>query len=140
MPYLENAIQILAQEKDHSTNPTVVEYAIQGMFKRGGSPAIAAKRTAEKLNGFSNMIIDSENVVNIDPTKLEFAIWERLVDNVMKSLSRVLPGKEEYALLGAQKLFNQKGKNFIFTLKEKVEARLGKSLEELGSERVQKLK
>jgi hypothetical protein len=90
---------------DRSTNPTVVEYAVQDLFK-GKSLAVAAKRTVEKLSNSENMFL-GPGVTVIDAAQLEAALWDRLAESVVKSLPRLAPGKEHYALDGTLGYFKQ---------------------------------
>ena len=87
----------------HSTHRTVVEYAVQEMFK-GKSPKVAAENTARKLNGGTNMFIDVTNETDIDPTELEEALWQNMADYAVRG-SR--PGDEVGAARGALMHFNQ---------------------------------
>jgi len=121
---------------DKSSNPTVVQYAIQGMIKRGSSVAAAAKRTSERLSGGSNMFLGAPtDIVSIDSKKLEIALWDYLVDHVIKAIDHIKPGKEDFALGGARNTFNQKSAKFEDELRKRVETKLGKTLEQLGQER-----
>lgn len=56
---------------DCSRHSTVVEYAVQSLFKRQ-SPRKAAESTAERLSGSPNMFmgVHPPNVVRIDPAQL----------------------------------------------------------------------
>jgi hypothetical protein len=82
----------------HSAHETVVEYAVRFMFKRK-SPAAAAKLTAEKLGGSTNMVIGGgRETLVIDPKRLEAAIWDRLVAHAIENFGRVKAGKEDFAL------------------------------------------
>ena len=94
------------QEEDKSTNPTVVEYAVQYLFK-GKSPATAAKETAKKLSGSENLFL-GPGITSIDPKKLEAAIWDRLVEFTITNLKRNKAGFEHYALNGTILNFRQK--------------------------------
>ncbi len=88
----------------HSTHGTVIEYAVQEMFK-GKSPSVAAKNTAAKLNGGTNMFIDSVNETDIDPRELEDALLDRMSSYAAQG--RVAPGQELGAVRGALMNFNQ---------------------------------
>ena len=90
---------------DRSTDPTVVEYAVQEMFK-GKSPAAAAKRTAQKLSGSENFFLGS-GVTTVDPKALEGALWDRLAAYAAKSVGGIAAGKEHYALDGTLQYFKQ---------------------------------
>ena len=98
-------ILVEAIEKDHSHNDTVVEYAVRYLFK-GKSVARAAQETARKLSGSTNLFIGGgvEEVV-IDPSRLEDAIWARLVEQARKNLARVRPGAEDFAIGGVVDYF-----------------------------------
>jgi hypothetical protein len=91
---------------DFSTHDTVVEYAVREMFK-GKSPEAAAKRTAQKLSGAQNLFLGSD-VVSIDPKKLEAALWNRMVENVISNIKRFKPGTENIALAATIQFFKQK--------------------------------
>jgi hypothetical protein len=93
---------------DRSTHPTVVEYAVRSMMK-GKSPSAAAKFTAKKLGGFENLFIGS-GVVEIDPAKLEDALWDRLAEFTITAIPKVKAGFEHYAIDGAIAHFNQNPK------------------------------
>jgi hypothetical protein len=74
---------------DHSTNDVVVEYAMQVLIKGKKSPKVAAMTTMKKLNGGTNMMIDPHaKAINIDPRKLEDAIWGRLADMTKRAISK----------------------------------------------------
>jgi len=120
-------LPLLKQASDHSTNETVVEYAVQLLFKRAGVEK-AAKTTAEKLSGGTNLFIGGgHEPVNIDPKKLEAAIWDRLVKFTLKSMERVKPGKEDFAFLGTVDNFKL-GKKDQKSLKMLVEKAWGQKL------------
>lgn len=109
---------------DHSRDATVVEYAVQEMMK-GKSPAAAARATAKKLNGASNIFIGgAQSNVSIDPAELEDALWDRLVGFTTVSIPRLKAGKEHYALGGTLQHFSQKPK-LRAELKERVVRALG---------------
>ena len=91
---------------DRSTNPTVITYAVQDLFK-GKSPAAAAKHTVKKLSGTENMFL-GPGVSTIDPKALEAALWEHLADFVIAGFPKMKPGKEDYALDGTIFHFSQK--------------------------------
>jgi hypothetical protein len=95
-----------AEGTDRSTNPTVVEYAVQDLFK-GKSPAAAAKATAKKLSGHENFFLGT-GVSTIDPQALEAALWDRLATFAAKDVASLKIGKEHYALGGTLQHFNQK--------------------------------
>jgi len=108
---------------DRSTDPTVIQYAVQFMFK-GKRPALAAKATARKLSGQKNMFLGPGETL-IDPKKLEEALWENLVDVVLKGMKGMKPGKEHFALLATIEQFNQNPKE-KGNLKKRVIKRLRK--------------
>lgn len=104
---------------DHSRHPTVVEYAVQEMFKRK-SIKTAAASTAAKLNGHSNMFIDpSGALVEIDTRSLESALWDRLAESAIRSLKSYKAGKEDWAVDGTLQYFKQSPK-----LKAQLKARI----------------
>jgi hypothetical protein len=80
---LAHQLEEAVSEPDHSSDPTVLEYAMQ-TIQKGKSPSAAAKSTAKKLSGTSNLFIGGSGQVSIDPKKLEAAIWERMVAQVIK--------------------------------------------------------
>lgn len=90
---------------DRSTHPTVVEYAIQFLFKRK-NPKSAATETAKRLSGYENLFL-GPGVSTIDPGKLEDAVWDRLADFVIQSIKKTKSGMEHFALDGAIANFNQ---------------------------------
>lgn len=109
---------------DKSTHPTVVEYAIQFLFK-GKSVEAAVKETIKKLSGSQNMFLgNGVAVINSDP--LREAVWGRLVDYTIESLGRIKPGKEEYAIDGTIQYFRQSVK-IREQLKRMVVEKLGRN-------------
>lgn len=112
---------------DHSTHSTVVEYAVRFLFKRK-SPKVAAKLTAQKLSGGTNMFIGgaAETVV-VDPEKLESAIWDRLVSKALKNIATFKAGKEDYAVGAVVDYFNL-GKRDAANLGKLVVKKLGRPL------------
>lgn len=96
------------EETDRSTSPTVVEYAVQSMFK-GQSLQQAAKTTAKKLSGGTNMFL-GPGVTLINPKSLEEALWTRLVTLAVTAIPKFKAGKEHYAIDGILSQFNQKPK------------------------------
>lgn len=90
-PFEQNPKQVTLEEYkalggeilDRSTHPNVVEYAVQEMMKRKGSPKKVAERVADKFNDKPNMFfgVHEPDRTFIDPNKLEGALWERMVDN-----------------------------------------------------------
>lgn len=111
---------------DRSDHPNVVEYAVQYLFK-GKSIKIAAKLTADKLSGFSNMFF-GPGITLIDPKKLEDAVWGRLVDKVVKGVKAgtFREGMEHYALDGTLQQFGQKGPVARKELKKRVIKEMGR--------------
>lgn len=83
--------------EDKTTHDTVIEYAVQEMIKRGGGPAKAAKSTARKLSGSENLFLGA-GIVEIDATRLEELLWERLTGFVCEQVGRVKAEKSHYAL------------------------------------------
>lgn len=115
--------------QDNSTDEIVVEYAIQNLFKRMGVEK-AARVTAEKLSGKKNLFIGGGGgTVVIDPKRLEWAIWDRLVRHTLKGISWVKTGKEDVAFLGTVDNFRL-GKKDQKTLKPLVENAWGRKLPE----------
>lgn len=108
---------------DHSQHPTVVDYATQTMM-RGKSPAAAARATAKSLGGVSNLFISPVDPVQIDPAKLEEALWNRLVEFTVQGMSSMKAGFEHYALDGTIAHFHQAAK-IRAILKDRVIAQLG---------------
>lgn len=115
---------VLAQE-DRSTNPTIVEYAVQTMLKKRKDPAFAAKDTAQKHSGTENMFF-GPGITHIDAGKLEDAIWDRMVDIVVKNIPKMREGVEHFALDGTMQQFNQKKIKVRAELKKRVVRRLGR--------------
>lgn len=74
----ENPVEVV----DKSEHPTVIEYAVQEMFKKK-SPRAAARATAKKLAGSENLFLGG-GVVEIDATRLEQALWQRLADHTLQ--------------------------------------------------------
>jgi hypothetical protein len=96
MVKLEAMARLLeAEGTDRSTSDTVVQYAVQFQFK-GKSPSAAAKATAAKLSGHTNMFLGS-GVTVIDPKKLEQALWDNMVDFALAGAKHMTPGKEYIA-------------------------------------------
>ena len=95
--------QILPKAMDQSNNPTVVEYAVQYMM-RGKSIATAVKNTVEKLHSHENMLI-GPGITLIDASKLETALWNRLVDDTIKHLGTYT--KPHFSLDATLNHFNQ---------------------------------
>ena len=112
--------------KDRSTHSTVVEYAVQHLFK-GKTPKAAAAATAKKLSGGSNMLlgVHPPDVVKIDPRQLEDALWDRIIGIVLKGISSFKPDKAHWALDSAINHFRQKPAQRP-ELKRRVIARLGR--------------
>lgn len=116
------AKRFAAEGTDRSDNPTVVEYAAQTMLK-GKSPSAAAKDTAKKHNGSENMFF-GPGVSLIDPKKLENALWDRLIDLVIKNMGKMKEGMGHFALDGTIQQFSQKSP-VRAELKKRVIKRLG---------------
>jgi hypothetical protein len=112
--------------KDRSTHSTVVEYAVQNLFKRQ-SPKKAAENTAKSLSGSPNMFlgVHPPNVVKIDAPQLEDAVWGRLVDNVLKGIASFKPDKAHWALDSTLSHFHQRPSQRA-ELKRRVIERLGR--------------
>jgi len=81
---------------DRSDSGVVVQYAVQFQFK-GKSPAAAAKATAKKLSGHTNMFL-GPGVTLIDPKKLEQALWSNMVDSALEGAKRMKPGMGHIAV------------------------------------------
>ena len=109
---------------DRSSHPTVVEYAVQTMIKRGKSPSAAAKDTVKKHHGTENMFF-GPGPTEIDATALENALWDRMVEATIRSMGQIKEGKEHYALDGTLQHFNQK-QNVRAELKKRVIEKLGR--------------
>ena len=116
--------EVLGQ--DRSTHPTVVEYAVQELFK-GKSPRKAAEVTAKKLSGAPNMFlgVHPPDVVKIDSRALEEATWNRIVDVAIKGVASFKPDKAHWALDGAISHFHQRPTQRA-ELKRRVIDRLGR--------------
>lgn len=99
------AVLSSTQTEDRSTHPTVIEYAVQTLFK-GKSPEVAAKDTAKKLSGSENMFF-GPGVSLIDPKKLAEALWGRLVSFTIQGMKKIKPGMEHFALDGTVQHFRQ---------------------------------
>jgi hypothetical protein len=95
------------ESTDRSTHPTVVEYAVQTMIKRGYGPAAAAKDTVKRLSGYENIFF-GPGVTTIEPLALESALWQRLADFTIHSIQKIKPGFEHYALDGTINHFHQR--------------------------------
>lgn len=93
---------------DRSRHSTVVEYAVQEMFKKK-SYKTAAKNTAAKLSGHANLFlgVHPPNVVHIDVATLEDALLDRMAISAKESSSRMKPGMEDIAVLGTLDHFRQ---------------------------------
>lgn len=92
---------------DHSSHPTIVEYAVRELFKNK-SPIAAARATKRKLHGGVNFFVDAHHPVNIDETRLASALVTRMAEFAIQALRHVRPGAESYALDGAVQHFHQK--------------------------------
>jgi hypothetical protein len=112
--------------KDRSTHSTVVEYAIQELLKNK-TPKKAAEITAKKLSGSPNMFlgVHPPDIVKIDAHQLEDAVWDRMVDRVIKGVASFKPDKAHWALDGNLTHFRQKP-NQRAELKRRVIERLGR--------------
>lgn len=112
--------------KDQSTNGTVIEYAVQELFKRK-SLKKAAELTAKKLSGAPNMFlgVHPPNVVKIDVKRLEEALWDRLVDGVLKGVAAFKADKAHWALDATLTQFHQRP-TLRAELKRRVIERLGR--------------
>lgn len=120
----------------HSTDKTVVEYAMQSVLK-GRSVATAAKATAKKLSGGTNYFIGGGGaVVSIDPKKLEEALWERIVDQCLKWLPDMV-GREDDVFSTAAIRYEQvsspesgwkPNEKFVKELRKRIIMRLGHDL------------
>lgn len=118
-----------AEGPDHSAHPTVVEYAVQSIFK-GKSPTAAARHTASRLAGGTNLFIGGgHEKVSIDPKKLEAAIWDRVVEHAVASAKRVKPGMEHMGVGGSADHFRL-GKADQAKLKSAVETKLGHTIQD----------
>lgn len=104
--FYENAGSIngMTPNARHSSHPTVVEYAVQEMFK-GKSPKVAAANAAARLNGGINMFIDTKNDVEIDPAELEEALWMNMAKYATKY--PIKPGEERNVARGTLAHFQQ---------------------------------
>lgn len=117
---------------DHSANPTVVEYAVRFLPKKGVSAA--ARETVKRLHGYQNMFIDSKMVpVSIDQKKLEMAIWDRLVDHVKQTIASFKPGKQDMALGSVADIHRLK-KRDAAKLKKLAAERLGVKFEDVEAD------
>ncbi len=112
--------------KDQSTHGTVIEYAVQELFKRK-TPKKAAEITAAKLSGAPNMFlgVHPPDVVKIDAKKLEEALWDRLVDAVLKGVASFKADKAHWALDATLTQFHQRP-TLRAELKRRVIERLGR--------------
>lgn len=94
-----------ADGTDRSKSSTVVEYAVQDLFK-GKSPSAAAKHTAKKLSGYENMFL-GPGITVIDPKALEAALWDRMANFAVTGIAKYKEGKEHWALDGTLQFFHQ---------------------------------
>lgn len=122
----------LASAMNESVDPTVLEYAVQEMMK-GKSPATAAKNTAKKLSGGTNVFIGGGSQVEIDVKALESAIWDRVADRCVVILTKhTKPGQEQSALAATAFYYKQMDitepapPKFVAELRKRVAARLGR--------------
>ncbi len=96
---------------DASTHPTVVEYAVRECFKHK-TPKTAARITRNKLAGSANFFIGGgSDIVEIDETRLEDAIWNRIRESCLRNLSSTKPGMEHIAIAGTLEQYRQKASN-----------------------------
>lgn len=121
---LDREISAVVDGTDRSANSTIVEYAVQNLFK-GQSPAKAAKTTAKKHSGSENMFFGA-GVTLIDPAKLEDALWDRLVDFNLKGLASFKADKAHWTLDSTLQHFRQAASQRP-ELKQRVIARLGRN-------------
>ena len=112
-------------DSDHSTNETVVEYAVLNLFKKM-SVEKAARVTAEKLSGNRNLMIGG-GIISIDPETLERAVWRRLVRVTLDGIPSLKKGKEDVALDSTAYHFRLNKKDQK-TLRAMVEAAWGRAL------------
>jgi hypothetical protein len=112
--------------EDQSTHGTVVDYAVQNLFKHM-APKRAAEATAKKLSGAPNMFlgVHPPAVVKIDAVQLENALWDRLVDSVIKAIAVFKPDKAHWTLDSVIQKFKQRP-TLRAELKRRVIARLGR--------------
>lgn len=105
-----------------SPHEIIVEYGVQEMMK-GKTPSSAAKYTADHFSGSTNLFIHGgTEVLKIDADELEAALWNRMVENVVRNLQGGKPGYEHYALDGAMIHFGQ----FEVSSKKPSKAALGR--------------
>jgi DNA-binding ferritin-like protein len=114
-------------DTDRSTDPTVVEYAVQYLFKRK-SPSVAARMTAAKLNGQVNLLL-GPGVSLVDPKKLEQVLWDRLVATAVENTKKIRPGMESIALGWVVDKFKLKGARDQKKLLQLMEKALGRPLD-----------
>lgn len=121
---------------DRSSNPTVVEYAVQNMMK-GQSPSVAAKNTVKSLSGHENMFL-GPGVTVIDAKKLETELWLRMVEFALKIMSRYPNQTAEDAMQGTLLHFQQATlmksakPGVVRDLKENMVAALGRNPFKVG--------
>jgi hypothetical protein len=90
---------------DRSSDPTVVEYAVQDLFK-GKSLKAAANHTAKKLSGHENMFL-GPGVTVVDPKKLEAALWDRMAERAAKGVAKYAEDKNHFVLGGTLQFYMQ---------------------------------
>lgn len=103
--YVENNM-VSSKGADRSTSETVVQYAVRELFK-GKSPAVAAKTTAKKLSGGTNMFL-GPGITLIDPVKLEEALWKHMLKYALDGTKHYTPGMEQHSMGGTAEYFNLK--------------------------------
>jgi hypothetical protein len=122
----EETMRLAHGEAEKHLGFNTVEYAVRTMMK-GNSVVAAAKRTVAKFSGSENMFLaPAGTIVQIDAVELAEALWDRLVDFTVNSLSKIKPGFEHYALDGTIQHYSQgRFKKERDELKERVSERLG---------------
>ena len=119
---LDADIAAALSSTDRSTHPTIVEYAVQSLFK-GKTPGGAARHAAKKHSGTENIFF-GPGVTTIDAKQLEDALWARMADYAAKGATRFKTGKEHFALDGTLQHYQQKPA-LRAELKRRVIERLG---------------
>jgi hypothetical protein len=111
------------QVMDKSTHPTVVQYALEFM-KKGKTIPVAAKLTAERLSGGTNVFLGN-GIVSIDAKVLEEAIWDKIVEETIRAMKSYKPEKQDMAIGGTLQMFGQ-AKGPMMKINPKLEAELRK--------------